>query len=302
MRAVPGYEEQFSTSAGHAIIFFMKSRFIVSFALILFFFSLSPALAEYILLLKNGRRITVQSYREEGGIVKFRGLGGEIGIRKEQIQSIEKAPGTEPSGLAAPGNGKAPPTATPQTSAEERTATPRTEEKQLSPEEERAKEEKQYQQKLIDLTDQLRGVRDKYSQSLRGTTSRDPSLLTSEEEIKRLNDDATSRRLDAQNHPVDPGVLKLQTPSPFSSLPPITIEESARLDAQQRNFSTPAGNEVTVPAPAQPIVESPPLSYTDTQKELSDLRNQAIQLEKDRQKLIEEMKQKNFSTGSMFLE
>jgi len=283
----------------------MKPQFTVSFALSLIFFSLSPALADYILLLKNGRRIIVQSYREERGIVKFRGLGGEIGIGKDQIESIEKALGTEPSGLAAPGSGGAAPTsAAQQTSTEERAATPRTEDKQLSPDEERAKEEKEYQQKLLDLTDRLRGVRDQYSQSIRGTTSRDPSLLTSEEEITRLNDDATARRLDAQNNPVDPGVLKLQTPSPFSSLPPITIEETARRpqESQQRDFSTPAGNEVTVPTPAQPIVDSPPLSYTDRQKELSGLRNQAIQLEKDRQKLIEEMKQKNFSTGSLFLE
>ncbi|MGE5820098.1 MAG: hypothetical protein ACM37Z_18890 [Deltaproteobacteria bacterium] len=280
----------------------MKTRVTFPFAIGLILFWLSPALADYTLLLKNGRRITVQSYRDEGSIIKFRGLGGEIGIGKDQIQSIEKVREAESGGLISPGSEAAPLSATRQTSTEERAATPRTEEKQLSPDEERAKEEKEYQQKLIDLTDQLREVRDQYSESLRGTTSRDPSLLTSEEEIKRLNADATSRRLDAQNNPVDPGVLKLQTPSPFSSLPPITIEESARLDAQQRNFITPAGNEVTVPTPAQPIVESPPLSYTDTQKELSDLRNQAIQLEKDRQKLIEEMKQKNFSTGSMFLE
>lgn len=277
-----------------------RARFPFTVALILFWFS--PALADYTLLLKNGRRITVQSYRDEGSIIKFRGLGGEIGIGKDQIQSIEEVREAESSGLISPGSEASPLSAARQTPTGERAATPRTEEKQLSPDEERAKEEKEYQQKLIDLTDQLREVRDQYSQSLRGTTSRDPSLLTSEEEIKRLNDDATSRRIDAQNNPVDPGVLKLQTPSPFSSLPPITIEESARLDAQQRNFITPAGNEVTVPTPAQPIVESPPLGYTDTQKELSDLRNQAIQLEKDRQKLIEEMKQKNFSTGSMFLE
>jgi hypothetical protein len=282
----------------------MKSRLTFAFATGLILFWFAPVLADYTLLLKNGRRITVQSYREEGSIIKFRGLGGEIGIGKDQIQSIEKVREAESSGLTSPRSEAAPLLGARQTSTEERAATPRTEERQLSPDEERAKEEREYQQKLIDLTDQLRGVRDQYSQSIRGTTSRDPSLLTSEEEIKRLNDDAASRRLDAQNNPVDPGVLKLQTPSPFSSLSPITIEESARrpIEAQRRDFSTPSGNEVTAPAPAQPIVESAPLSYTDRQKELSDLRNQAIQLEKDRQKLIEEMKQKNFSTGSLFLE
>jgi hypothetical protein len=273
-------------------------------ALVLLFFPVSRGLTDYTLLLKNGRRITVQSYREEGSTIKFRGLGGEIGIGKDQIQSIEKVSEAEPAGSISSGSKAAPISATQQPSTEERAAPPRTEEKQLSPEEERAKEEREYQQKLSEMTNQLKDVRDRYSQSLRGTTGPDPSLLTTEEEIKTLNDDAMARRLDAQNNPVDPGVLKLQTPSPFSSLPPVTIEERARrpLQAQQRDFSTPAGNEIIAPAPAQPIVESAPPSYTDRQKELSDLRNQAIQFEKDRQKLIDEMRQKNFSTGNLFLE
>ena len=50
-----------------------------------------PVWAEYTLILKNGRRITVQSYREEGRMIKFHSLGGEIGISKDQIQSIQKA-------------------------------------------------------------------------------------------------------------------------------------------------------------------------------------------------------------------
>ena len=36
--------------------------------------------AQYVLVLKNGRQITVQSYREDGTMIKFNGLGGEIGI------------------------------------------------------------------------------------------------------------------------------------------------------------------------------------------------------------------------------
>ena len=270
----------------------------------LILFPLSPALADYTLLLKNGRRITVQSYREEGSTIKFRGLGGEIGIGKEQIQSIEKTGVAEPTGEGSPAQAQARPTSAAQGSPEERgNAAPPSDQGQLSPDEERAKEEKEYQRKLSDITQQLKDTRDRYSQSVRGTTGPDPSLLTTEEEIKKLNDDAMARRLDAQNNPVDPGVIKLQTPSPFSSLPPVTIEQSSRLPlGAQRDFSTPAGNDVIAPAPARPIVESPPLSYTDRQKELSDLRNQAIQLEQDRQKLIDEMKQKNFSTGSLFLE
>src|SRR6266496_744046 len=56
-----------------------------------FYLLVVPAFADYTLILKNGRRITVQSYREEGGTIKFQGLGGEIGIEKNQIQAIRKA-------------------------------------------------------------------------------------------------------------------------------------------------------------------------------------------------------------------
>src|SRR5215475_14341968 len=50
-----------------------------------------PVWADYTLILKNGRRITVQSYREEGRMIKFCSLGGDVGISKDQIQSIQKA-------------------------------------------------------------------------------------------------------------------------------------------------------------------------------------------------------------------
>ncbi len=59
-----------------------------------------PASADYTLVLKNGGRITVQSYREEGSMIKIRGLGGEMGIPKDQIQTILKAGETERQGLS----------------------------------------------------------------------------------------------------------------------------------------------------------------------------------------------------------
>jgi transposase len=49
-------------------------------------------------------------------------------------------------------------------------------------------------------------------------------------------------------------------------------------------------------------VNPPPPAYTDREREFSDLRNRMNQLVKDREKLIEEMKQKNFDTGNLFLE
>ncbi len=47
-----------------------------------------PLFADYTLLLKNGRRITVKSYREEGGKIKVYGLGWEMGFSRDQIESI----------------------------------------------------------------------------------------------------------------------------------------------------------------------------------------------------------------------
>ena len=120
------------------------------------------AWADYTLVLKNGRRITVQSYREEGRMIKFRGLGGDIGISKDQIQSIQKADPGAPT--------------LDQTQLQGSAAVPQTPERPPTLEEEKAKEEKEYQQKLIELTGQLKAVRDRYSELLRGTTSPEPPV------------------------------------------------------------------------------------------------------------------------------
>jgi hypothetical protein len=42
--------------------------------------------AQYVVVLKNGRQLTVQSYREEGSTVKIQGLGGERGRREHSFQ------------------------------------------------------------------------------------------------------------------------------------------------------------------------------------------------------------------------
>src|SRR5262245_20817363 len=225
-----------------------------------------PALADYTLVLKYGRRITVPSYREEGRMIKFHALGGEIGISKDQIQSIEKT-------IQVP--------SPQQTQLEEPAADPQVAERALTPEEERAREEKEYQQKLMEVTGQLKEVQDRYSQLLRGTTSPEASQLVTEEQIKASRDDVISRFRDATSNPSEPAPVRLLTPSPFSSLPPTITEERP-------------------PARAPTTYEN--LPYTETQKEFSDLRNQAIELDKERERLINEMRQKNMSIGSLFLE
>jgi hypothetical protein len=234
------------------------------------------ASADYLLILKNGRQITVQSYREEGSMIKFQGFGGEIGISKDQLQTIRNLGSEAAAGLdvTAPQQ----PSGLPEKAPETAQPPPLVSDKSLSPEEERAREEKEYQQKLIDVNERLKNAQDRYSQAIRGTTSSEPSLLTTEEQLKARTDDIISRSLDAQYNPTEPAGTKLVTPSPFSSLPPTVTE-----------VSPPSIPKVTGPLPP----------YTERQKELSDLRSQTLQLEKDRERLIEEMKQKNFDSAKL---
>ena len=200
-------------------------------------------------------------------MIKFRGLGGDIGISRDQIQSIQKADPGEPT--------------LDQTQLQESAVAPQVPERPLIAEEEKAKEEKEYQQKLLELTGQLKEVRDRYSELLRGTTSPEPSQLVTEEQIKASRADVISRFRDATSNPSEPAPVRLLTPSPFSSLPPTIVEEqpSARAPINYEN-----------------------LPINETQIEFSELRQQANALEKEREKLINEMRQKNMSIGSLFLE
>jgi len=233
-----------------------------------------PAAAEFTLILKNGRQITVQSYREENGVVKFGGLGGEVGISKDQIQSIRQGGSATRADLdLTRGDTLTKPAAAVPTPAQEGSAG-----KAPSQEQERIREEKEYQEKLNSLNERLKTAQDRYSETIRGTASDDPTQLVTDEQIKARQDDAVARFKDAQNNPSEPAPVKLLTPSPFTSLPPTVTEVQ------------PSGRTVT-PFEA-------PQTFTDRQKELLDLRNQAIEIEKERERLINEMKQKNFSTGS----
>jgi hypothetical protein len=248
----------------------MPSRALVLFVTLVTAFScLGRAFADYTLILKNGRRIAVPSYREEGGIIKFPGLGGEIGIGKEQIQAIRKAGETEPSGfnVARP----EPTTAAPAnelTEGQKKVPAPVSDEKIPGTEEaikeQRAKEEKQYQKRIGEMTEQLKGLRERYAIETRGNTGSDPAFFTTEEAFRGHHEDLLSRLRDAQYR-------------------------ARGLDSEASAASPPFS------------MDAPP-AYTAKQKRLSDLRNQMDQLESQRQHLIDEMRQKGFDTGSLFLE
>jgi len=252
----------------------MKTQIKLALFLALFCSWTVPAAADYTLILKNGRRITVQSYREEKGVIKFGGFSGEIGISKDQIQSIRQGDAATAGDLNLT-RSETPtrPAADVPASAEEGSPG-----KAPSPAAERAREEMAYQEKINNLNDQLKAAQDRYSETIRGTTSADPTQLVTEEQINARQDDAVARFKDAQNNPSEPTPVKLLTPSPFSSLPPTVT------DVQ------PSGRTVS-PYDA-------PQTFTDRQKDLLELRNQTLDLERERERLINEMRQKNFSTGS----
>jgi hypothetical protein len=230
--------------------------------------SFGPALADYTIVLKNGRRITVPSYYEENGLIKFQGFGGEIGIFKNQVQTIEQtqADKAQPSlDLTKPQPSA--PTKEP-TAGQTKIAPPLLDKKVVSPDkllaEQRAKEEKEYVKRVEEITQRIKEERYRYAEATTGVTGPEPGFFTTDEAFQRHQDDLMSRLIDAQNNPGGPG-------------------------NQGKGALTPAGNNVPPP-------------YTEREKQLSELRYRLDQLEQERKRLIEEMKQKDFNVGSMFLE
>jgi len=189
--------------------------------------------ANYTIVLKNGRRITVKSYQEEGEMIKVRGMGGEFGIAKDQIESIINPGADEERGMVVPDSNRIQPTVT---SRQTSKSTPPKdsgkdpegevpEKKGAAPPDKDA-EEAEYLRRIKEITAQIKGLTDRYSVAIKGSS--------------------------------DPGSKR------------ISHEEASRLIA-------------------------------DKGGKLSGLRKQINQLRKERKKLIQEMKQKNFDTASFLL-
>lgn len=245
------------------------------------------ASAQYTIVLKNGRRITTQAYREEGTAIRVFGLGGEFTIPRGEVQSIlgaqegagrgldlrERAPADVPSTESRPaGPAIERPAAAPSESS-------------ASPEELRAKEENDYRNRVQEITDRIKAVQDGYLSASRGTSTPEPTVLTGDDAIRRRTDDLNSRLRDTEHNPgapSDAGPVRLESPSPFTGTPPAVTD--------------------LPPATLQPSVTPPPQAYTSSERQLSDLRNEMSDLIKQREKLIDEMKQKNFQTGNLFLQ
>lgn len=225
----------------------------------------SLASAQYLIVLKNGRQIQVQGYREEGAMIKFSGLGGEIAIAKDQVQNIRRASegDTKGPGLVLeqlperPATPAAPPPAQPQARLPSASS-------QDTAKQKAAEEEKAYREKIKNINLRLKELRDRYSLITRGNQGDEPQFFTTEKEFKGHQDDLLSRLRDAQN--------------------------------RQQGLAT--GSAAGTP----PFSLEPPPEYSDKQKELSDMRAQIARLESERQGLIDEMKAKNFDTASLILD
>lgn len=230
--------------------------------------SFGIANAQYVVVLKNGRQLTVQNYREEGSMIKFSGLGGEIAISKDQIQTIRRAEASESASSRSLSlddrPGKNPPEPAPTPVAPPETKPPAKVSIQQQQAKQRAAEAKAYEDRLKDLTAQLKELRDRYSLITRGNQGPDPSFFTTEKAFKGQQDDLLSRLRDAQN--------KAQ--------------------------GLPTGSAASSP---QFSLDAPP-AYTERQRELSDLRARISQVENERQRVIDEMRAKGFEVGSLFLE
>lgn len=221
--------------------------------------------AQYLIVLKNGRQIHVQNYREEGAMIKFSGLGGEIAIAKDQVQIIRRANESDAKGpglvLERLPETPAAPAAQPPTQPQARAPSAPS---QDTAKQRAAEEEKAYREKIKDLNLRLKELRDRYSLITRGNQGDQPQFFTTEEEFRGHQDDLLSRLRDAQN----------------------------------RQQGLPTGSAAGAP----PFSLDPPPAYSPKQKELSDLRAQIARLESEREGLIDEMKAKNFDTASLILD
>jgi hypothetical protein len=217
----------------------------------------SSAQAQHVIVLKNGRQIAVQNYREEGSMIKFVALGGEIGIPKDQIQAIVKSGKTDRTGLSLPELGtvsrqaetarlkpasSAPRELTEAPSSAE--ATPLVDMEEVT----------EYQKRFADVTERLEAAKEKYFNATQGGGT---SSNLSKEGIRAWTMDLASRIHDSQK--------------------------------------TAGGGGPSSSPPTPPYLPN----YTAKEKELSDLRIQIDSLQKERNSLIEEMKNKNIPTSSL---
>lgn len=258
----------------------------------------SLALADYTIVLKNGGQITVKAYWEEKGTVQFQGLGGRIGLAREQIQSIREARDAEARGLVltameSPPQAEAskePLAVTGGSAGVAAVAYDRASDQRIE-EALRSDKEKEYQAMHEALVVAIKSRTELLWLLTRGKIDPDPTLLETLEAINGRIADINARIKDIIHRPVRPvGTVRLLTNSPFSGLygtaqlDPTGVVSPGFVEAQP--FSAPT-------------VGAAPPSYTAEERELSELRRQLEMLYAERRRLLETFKQEKLFTGSL---
>lgn len=180
---------------------------------------LNLAQAQHLITLKNGRQITAQSYREEGATVKIQGLGGEFGIAKDQIQSISKAGRSDRGGLniiEMDSSARQAPTPTaqkppPAAARDSKAPAIRSETKSAA----EIEEEKEYQKRLAEVTQNLEAARQDYFKATQGGGT---ASNVSKEGIRAFTMDIASRIHDSQKVPGGGGPASTPPTSPYSPI------------------------------------------------------------------------------------
>ncbi len=208
----------------------------IMFLLIAAFIGVSGGLdlaqAQHVIVLKNGRQITVQSYREEGSTVKFNGLGGEIGLPKDQIQAILKPgqsnrPGVSISDLEASSRQPATiPQKTPAPSAPAAASSPQSpgEKKSVS-----GDEVMEYQKRLAEATQKLETANREYFDATQGGGT---ASNVSKEGMRSWAMDLASRIHDSQRVPGGGGDANTPPTPPYAPVYTPKEKELSDLRAQ----------------------------------------------------------------------
>ncbi|MSP39101.1 MAG: hypothetical protein EXR70_11475 [Deltaproteobacteria bacterium] len=195
-------------------------------------YSIDAAHAQSILVLKNGRQITVQSYREDGSTIKFSGLGGEIAIPKDQIQAIQKAgpsdrPGVSISEMESAAR-RAPtaPQKTASSPARDLAPPASSGESKGAAEQDEAKE---YQKRLTEVTFKLETAKQDYISATQGGGT---ANNVSKDGLKSWAMDLASRIHDSQK--VAGGGGAGSTPPTYPYAPNYTAKEKELSDLRSR--------------------------------------------------------------------
>lgn len=190
---------------------------------------LETAEAQYVLTLKNGRQLTVPSYREEGAMVKIFGLGGEMSIPRDQIVAISKAgqgprPGLDIIELES-------------ATRQENTQKSSPPAGSAAPDETRAgpEEEAEYLKRLAEVTEKLEAAKEEYFKATQGGGT---SANLSKEGISAWTMDLASRIHDSQKVRGGGGAASTPPTPPYA--PHYTAQEKklsdlrAEVDALQK--------------------------------------------------------------------